>query len=108
MNHEVLAKKIFLWAGNIEQEWNSEVLYYDLSVNWGWRHYGWLSTNWARSRWISLTPYEAYLAGGNTFYGESTRYVSFLHTGSIADILSIVLDAVKFLKWKHKDVNTPD
>jgi hypothetical protein len=63
------------WMIVAGHEWGSELVLYDLTINSGWGHYAYLQTNWARSRWISLTPYESYLAGGNTgTYGESTRY----------------------------------
>jgi hypothetical protein len=65
------------WIINAGHEWGSELVSYDLTTNSGWTHYDYLTTNWARCRWISLTPYESHLAGGNTgTYGESTRLQS--------------------------------
>ena len=61
------------WMIHAGQDYGSEVVFYDLTTNSGWVHYTNLQVNWARSRWISLTPYESYLAGGNNDYGESTR-----------------------------------
>ena len=61
------------WMIHAGQDYGSEVVFYDLTTNSGWVHYTNLQVNWARSRWISLTPYESYLAGGNNNYGDSTR-----------------------------------
>jgi hypothetical protein len=62
------------WIILAGQDWGSELVFYDLTTNSGWTHYNYLTLNWARCRWISLTPYESFLAGGNTdAYGESTR-----------------------------------
>jgi hypothetical protein len=62
------------WMIHAGHDWGAELAYYDLTINSGWEAYGGLTTHWARSRWISLTPYESLLAGGYTgSHGASTR-----------------------------------
>jgi hypothetical protein len=50
----------------IGHQMDSTVVSFDLTANVGWNHYQNLDQGWARSNWISLTPFESYLAGGNT------------------------------------------
>jgi hypothetical protein len=58
----------------VGHEYGSETFWYNLVVNQGWTTGMGLDLDWARSSWISITPYESFLAGGNTNrWGESDR-----------------------------------
>jgi hypothetical protein len=50
----------------ISHDWNRETLTFDLTANYGWNNYINLDQNWASPNWISLTPFESFLAGGYT------------------------------------------
>ncbi len=52
----------------VSHDWNRETLTFDLTANFGWKYYISLDQNWARPSWISLTPFESFLAGGYTEY----------------------------------------
>jgi hypothetical protein len=54
------------WMILIGHQMDSTVVSFDLTANVGWNYYKNLDQGWARSNWISLTPFESYLAGGNT------------------------------------------
>jgi hypothetical protein len=57
----------------VGHDWGSEIVWFNLSTNQGWSHYHYLDRNWARATWISLTPYESFIAGGNCDgWGESS------------------------------------
>jgi hypothetical protein len=61
------------WMILVGHDMGSEIISYDLTSNAGWSIYASIQTGWARPWWISLTPFESYLAGGRTeAWGAST------------------------------------
>ena len=56
----------------VGHDWGSAVIWFNLSTNQGW-YVSYLDRPWARASWISLTPYESFIAGGNCDgWGESS------------------------------------
>jgi hypothetical protein len=54
----------------IGQDWQRETITFDLTANSGWNNFINLDQYWARPNWISLTPFESFLAGGNNQWGD--------------------------------------
>jgi hypothetical protein len=52
----------------------AETQWYNLNTNQGWTIGANLDTTWSRGNWISLTPYESFLAGGFTSTYGSSRW----------------------------------
>jgi hypothetical protein len=54
----------------IGHDWQRETITFDLTANSGWNNFINLDQHWARPNWISLTPFESFLAGGNNQWGD--------------------------------------
>jgi hypothetical protein len=73
------------WLVHIGSWWSDSIYYYNLSTRTGWFNHGTIQVGWHRLFWISLTPYEAYVAGGNSGLGpERERYYTYISISNTA------------------------